>query len=202
MVHTIVIACRQSEKILDSIMKRHGNHVKQKEYEIQGGEERIAMILNTIARVEEVLHAMPFDNYDRLLTCVEGLLDTSSDGVDELKTLQTVLACLVDFFARILRTTSLEGQKSAKKVYQRISVLATVYNRIDLFKHRKKLVEFSNPTWQIARRSEHGDTEIETACQTVQVGIGLHAERKGFCSTKKGNKKRYKDVWTTSSTTR
>ena len=85
MVHTVVIACKQSEKLLDSIMKRHGNHVRQEEYEIQGGEERIGLILNTIARVEEALHAMPFDEYDRLLTCVDGLLDTSSESVGEIE---------------------------------------------------------------------------------------------------------------------
>ena len=83
MVHTVAIACKQSEKLLDSIMKGHGNHVKQEEYEIQGGEDRIALVLNTIARVEETLHAMPFDDYDRLLSCVEGLLDRFSSRVRE-----------------------------------------------------------------------------------------------------------------------
>ena len=28
MIHTVVIACKQSEKLLDSIMKKHGNHVR------------------------------------------------------------------------------------------------------------------------------------------------------------------------------
>ena len=80
-MHTVMIACKQSEKLLDSIMKRHGNHVRQEEYEIQGGEGRVGLILNTIARVEETLHAMPFDDYDRLLTCVEGFLETSGDRI-------------------------------------------------------------------------------------------------------------------------
>ena len=34
MIHTVMIARKQSNKLLDSIMKSHGNHVRQEEYEI------------------------------------------------------------------------------------------------------------------------------------------------------------------------
>ena len=61
MVYTVVIACKQTEKLLDSIMKSHGNHVRQEEYEIPGGEDRIKLILNTVARMEETLHSVPFE---------------------------------------------------------------------------------------------------------------------------------------------
>ena len=74
MVHTVMIACKQSERLMDSIMKRHGNHVKQEEYQIEGGEERVRLVLNTIARVEELLHTVPLDNYDRLLFVLRGRL--------------------------------------------------------------------------------------------------------------------------------
>jgi hypothetical protein len=78
MVHTVMIACKQSEKLMDSIMKRHGNHVKQEEYQIEGGKERVRLVLNTIARVEEILHTVPLDNYDRLLSFADGFLDTQN----------------------------------------------------------------------------------------------------------------------------
>ena len=54
MIHTVVIACKQSEKLMDSIMKRHGNHVREEEYEIEGGEECVRVILDTIVRVKEL----------------------------------------------------------------------------------------------------------------------------------------------------
>ena len=56
-------------------MKRHGNHVRQEEYEIEGGERRIRVILDTIARVEELLHSVPFDRYEDLLRAVSDFLD-------------------------------------------------------------------------------------------------------------------------------
>jgi hypothetical protein len=74
MVHAVVIACKQSEKPMDSIMKRQGNHVRQEEYEIKGGEERVRAILDTIARVKESLHSVPFDRYKNLLIAVNGIL--------------------------------------------------------------------------------------------------------------------------------
>ena len=74
MVHTVVIACKQSEKLMDSITKRHGNHVRQEEYELEGGGERIRTILDTIARVEESLHSVPFERYEQLLSAVSGVL--------------------------------------------------------------------------------------------------------------------------------
>jgi hypothetical protein len=81
MVHTVVIACKQSEKLLDSIMKRHGNHVRQEEYEIEGGEQRVRQILNTIARVEEILHSVPFERYPELLAFANGILQVEErDG--------------------------------------------------------------------------------------------------------------------------
>ena len=75
MVHTIVIACKQSEKLMDSIMKRHGNHVRQEEYQIEGGEERVKLVLVTVARIEESLHIVPFDRYNEVLSFANSLLD-------------------------------------------------------------------------------------------------------------------------------
>ena len=75
MVHTVVIACKQSEKLMDSIMKTHGAHVRQEEYEIEGGERKIRLILNTIARVEELLHSVPFERFQELLTFASGILE-------------------------------------------------------------------------------------------------------------------------------
>ena len=34
MVHEVIIDCKQSEKLLDSIVKRHGCHIKQEECEV------------------------------------------------------------------------------------------------------------------------------------------------------------------------
>ncbi len=78
MIHTVVIACKQSEKLLNSIMKKHGNHVRQEEYEIEGGEAKIRLILNTIARVEETLHSISFDRYEELLTFANDVLETEN----------------------------------------------------------------------------------------------------------------------------
>ena len=77
MVCSVVIACKQSEKLLDSIMKRHGCHVRQEEYEICGDEERIRVIFETIARVEESLHSIPFEKYDMFSKVVTEFLDTT-----------------------------------------------------------------------------------------------------------------------------
>ena len=83
-VHTVVIACRQSEKLLDSIMKKHGNHVRQEEYQIEGGEVKLRMILDMIARVEESLHSLPFDRYKDLLSAVNTFLDPLIDNPETL----------------------------------------------------------------------------------------------------------------------
>jgi hypothetical protein len=78
MVHSVMIACKQSEKLMDSIMKRHGNHVRQEEYHIEGGEARICLILNTIARVEESLHSISFERYEELLAFANSVLETEN----------------------------------------------------------------------------------------------------------------------------
>ena len=75
MVHTVTIACKQSEKLMDSIMKRHGSRIKQEEYEIEGGEQRVRLVLDTIARVEESLHSVPFVRYEELQKAVNAVLD-------------------------------------------------------------------------------------------------------------------------------
>ena len=81
MVHTVVIACKQSEKLLDSIMRSHGNHVRQEEYEIPGGENRVKLILNTVARMEETLHGVPFERYGDLLKYADEILQTQVEDV-------------------------------------------------------------------------------------------------------------------------
>ena len=60
---------------MDSIMKTHGAHVRQEEYEIEGGEGRVRAIFDTIARVEESLHSVPFKRYDELLSAVNDILN-------------------------------------------------------------------------------------------------------------------------------
>ena len=82
MVHTVIIACKQSEKLLDSILKKHGNHVRQEEYEIEGGNAVVRIILDTIARVEESLHTIPFDQYNTILEAINRLLDGAELTVD------------------------------------------------------------------------------------------------------------------------
>jgi len=79
MIHTVVIACKQSEKLLDSIMKKHGSHVRQEEYAIAGGETKVRLILDTVARVEESLHSVPFDRYEGLLKAVNDFLIPNPD---------------------------------------------------------------------------------------------------------------------------
>ncbi len=83
MVHTVVIAYKQSEKLMDSIMKRHGAHVRQEEYEIEEGEERVRVVFDTIARVEESLHSVPFDRYDELLLAANAILSGSGDELEQ-----------------------------------------------------------------------------------------------------------------------
>ena len=45
-MHTVAVMCKQSEKLLDSVIRKHGNHVRQEEYEIEGGEESVKPVLD------------------------------------------------------------------------------------------------------------------------------------------------------------
>ena len=67
------------------------------------------------------------------------------------------LTSLVGLFAQDLRTKSFGDEKSAKKAYQRIYLLAAVYNHIEGSKHLKIMVEFRKSTMQALDLSDSPD---------------------------------------------
>lgn len=60
---------------MDSVLKAHGNHITQEEYVFDGGDDQVRLVLNTIARVEESLHVVPFERYDVLLDTINRIID-------------------------------------------------------------------------------------------------------------------------------
>ena len=58
------------------------------------------------------------------------------------RSLIPALRILVGLFAELMSTKSIRDQRSAKKVYQRDSVLTTVYNFFEGSKQQKILVVF------------------------------------------------------------
>ena len=55
-MHIVAVMCKESENWLDSVMRKHGNHVRQEEYEIEGGEESVKLILDI--RVSEKVYGL------------------------------------------------------------------------------------------------------------------------------------------------
>ena len=55
------------------MVKAHGDHICGEEYRIPGGDERIKLILNTISRVEEALHGIPYDDFTEIMECAARL---------------------------------------------------------------------------------------------------------------------------------
>jgi hypothetical protein len=73
-VHVVRVSTKYTEKLLDSVLKKHLNHVRGEEYEIEEGDRVVMTILNTIARVEEAVHTLPYDQFDNLLEHVDAAL--------------------------------------------------------------------------------------------------------------------------------
>lgn len=73
--HKVQVHSKAIEKVMDSVLKAHGNHVTQEEYIFEGGDLQVILVFNTIARAEECLHRVPFENYELLLKA----LDKASD---------------------------------------------------------------------------------------------------------------------------
>ena len=73
-VHIVRVNTKYTEKLLDSVLKKHLNHVRGEEYEIEEGDRVVLTILNTIARVEEAVHTLPYDQFDNLLGHVDAAL--------------------------------------------------------------------------------------------------------------------------------
>ena len=60
MVHSVTIACKQSKWLMDSIMTSHGNYVRQEEYHMKGGEDRVRLVSDTNAGIEGLSTAIRF----------------------------------------------------------------------------------------------------------------------------------------------
>ena len=73
-VHVVRVNTKYTEKLLDSVLKKHLNHVRGEEYEIEEGDRVVTTILNTIARVDEAVHTLPYDQFENLLEHVAAAL--------------------------------------------------------------------------------------------------------------------------------
>ena len=69
--HKVQVHSKAIEKVMDSVLKAHGNHVTQEEYIFEGGDVQVILVFNTIARAEESLHRVPFENYELLLKALD-----------------------------------------------------------------------------------------------------------------------------------
>ena len=73
--HKVTVHSKALEKVMDSVLKAHGNHITQEECVFYGGDDQVRLVLYTIARVEESLHVVPFERYDVLLDTIHGIID-------------------------------------------------------------------------------------------------------------------------------
>ena len=74
-IHKVTVHSKALEKVMDSVLKAHGNHIILLSYVFDGGDDQVRLVLNTIARVEESLHVVPFERYDVLLDTINRIIE-------------------------------------------------------------------------------------------------------------------------------
>ena len=150
--HKVVVQAKALEKVMDSVLKAHGNHVTQEEYIFDGGDSQVQLVLNTIARVEESLHSVSFERYEDLLSAVNEVLKAetqttehsslegqavSDESVTEARVPQTTLSAALTTMSPCERVVAfidqhlrLDRDRKDRRDFMRIRALHEYYTKV------------------------------------------------------------------------